>query len=61
MLITVDYGGGGNCQNIDYVICERPLITNSNVCIDGSPLECSQKMEKSNKWNGKWSRKVKKM
>ena len=29
MLITVDYGGGGkNCQNIDYVICERPLIKN---------------------------------
>ena len=27
-LITVDDGGGGggkNCQNIDYVICERPL------------------------------------
>ena len=28
VLITVDDGGGGgkNCQNIDYVICERPLI-----------------------------------
>ena len=30
VLITVDDGGGGggggkNCQNIDYVICERPL------------------------------------
>ena len=29
-MITVDDGGGGggggkNCQNIDYVICERPL------------------------------------
>ena len=27
-LITVDDGGGGggkNCQNIDYLICERPL------------------------------------
>ena len=26
VLITVDDGGGGgkNCQNIDYVICERP-------------------------------------
>ena len=28
VLITVDDGGGGgkNCQNIDYVICERPLF-----------------------------------
>ena len=25
VLITVDYGGGKNCQKIDYVICERPL------------------------------------
>ena len=28
-MITVDDGGGEggkNCQNIDYVICERPLI-----------------------------------
>ena len=27
VLITVDDGGGGgkNCQNIDYVICERPF------------------------------------
>ena len=30
VLITVDDGGGGgkNCQNIDYVICERPLKQN---------------------------------
>ena len=29
VLITVDDGGGGgkNCQNIDYVICERPLLS----------------------------------
>ena len=29
-MITFDYGrgeGGKKCQNIDYVICERPLIT----------------------------------
>ena len=28
-MITFDYGrgeGGQKCQNIDYVICERPLI-----------------------------------
>ena len=31
-MITVDDGGGEggkNCQNIDYVICERPLIQES--------------------------------
>ena len=29
-MITFDYGrgeGGKKCQNIDYVICERPLTT----------------------------------
>ena len=34
-MITVDDGGGEggkNCQNIDYVICERPLM--QNVCIN---------------------------
>ena len=31
-MITVDDGGGEggkNCQNIDYVICERPLTGNT--------------------------------
>ena len=35
-LITVDDGGEGgkNCQNIDYVICERPLSTNILYIVD---------------------------
>ena len=33
VLITVDdggEGGGKNCQNIDYVICERPLTNGTH-------------------------------
>ena len=26
-MITFDYGRGVECQNIDYVICERPLMS----------------------------------
>ena len=37
-MITVDDGGGGgeggkNCQNVDYVICERPLSEYQNYAI----------------------------